>query len=122
MIESVSIYIQMELCNHTLEDYLQKRNQKRSKESRTLTNEEMNSALRIGQEIVEGLKFIHSQDLIHRDLKPSNIMMSEDNQGIKIGDFGLVTQLIQNSQFHTESTLSTRDTSVPGSEHSSLEA
>ena len=46
-------------------------------------------------QLLEGVKFIHSQSLMHRDLKPSNIFFSisptDSERNIKIGDFGLVT-------------------------------
>jgi serine/threonine protein kinase len=38
-------------------------------------------------QMVQGIQYIHSQDIIHRDIKPSNIFFS--NGCIKIGDFGL---------------------------------
>ena len=38
--------------------------------------------------MIEGVLTIHSANIIHRDLKPDNIFMDE-NQTIKIGDFGL---------------------------------
>ena len=39
-------------------------------------------------QIAEGMKFIHSHNVIHRDLKPSNILISDDGL-IKICDFGI---------------------------------
>jgi len=39
-------------------------------------------------QLLKGMKYIHSADLIHRDLKPSNILINSDCQ-IKIADFGL---------------------------------
>jgi serine/threonine protein kinase len=41
-------------------------------------------------QIVEGLQYIHSQNLIHRDVKPENILISGDKPAvIKWTDFGL---------------------------------
>jgi mitogen-activated protein kinase 15 len=39
-------------------------------------------------QILKGMKYIHSADLIHRDLKPSNVLINSDCQ-IKLADFGL---------------------------------
>lgn len=38
-------------------------------------------------QVVRGLKFIHSANILHRDLKPSNLLVNE-NCDLKIGDFG----------------------------------
>lgn len=38
-------------------------------------------------QILRGLKYIHSANVIHRDLKPGNILVNE-NCDLKIGDFG----------------------------------
>lgn len=38
-------------------------------------------------QILRGLKYVHSANVIHRDLKPSNILVNE-NCDLKIGDFG----------------------------------
>jgi len=43
-------------------------------------------------QLLKGLKYMHSADLIHRDLKPSNILINSDCH-IKIGDFGLARSL-----------------------------
>ncbi|GAB6020041.1 Mitogen-activated protein kinase 14B [Chamberlinius hualienensis] len=40
------------------------------------------------ENILRGLKYIHSAGIIHRDLKPSNIAVNEDCE-LKILDFGL---------------------------------
>lgn len=42
----------------------------------------------ITYQIIKGLKYIHSGDLIHRDLKPSNLLIDSECK-IKIADFGL---------------------------------
>ncbi|XP_053159248.1 interferon-induced, double-stranded RNA-activated protein kinase isoform X2 [Hemicordylus capensis] len=76
------LFICMEYCEKgTLKDWIDK---KRAKES--CEDDSSNKF----QQIVEGVEYIHSQDLIHRDLKPENIFISGDDK-IKIGDFGLVT-------------------------------
>lgn len=38
-------------------------------------------------QILRGLKYIHSANVIHRDLKPSNLLVNEDCH-VRIGDFG----------------------------------
>eukprot|EP00771_Trimastix_marina_P003873 gnl/Trimastix_PCT/585.p1 GENE.gnl/Trimastix_PCT/585~~gnl/Trimastix_PCT/585.p1 ORF type:complete len:374 (+),score=127.25 gnl/Trimastix_PCT/585:964-2085(+) len=39
-------------------------------------------------QILRGLKYIHSADVLHRDLKPSNLLLNQ-NCDLKICDFGL---------------------------------
>ncbi|XP_065176370.1 cyclin-dependent kinase-like 5 isoform X2 [Sycon ciliatum] len=39
-------------------------------------------------QVLRGLKFIHSANVIHRDLKPSNLLVNQ-NCELKIGDFGM---------------------------------
>lgn len=40
-------------------------------------------------QLLRGLKYLHSANVVHRDLKPSNILINCDNLMLKIGDFGL---------------------------------
>ncbi|XP_077417587.1 mitogen-activated protein kinase 4 [Vanacampus margaritifer] len=40
-------------------------------------------------QLLRGLKFIHSTNVLHRDLKPANIFINTDQLLLKIGDFGL---------------------------------
>ncbi|XP_049782378.1 serine/threonine-protein kinase PLK1-like [Schistocerca gregaria] len=43
-------------------------------------------------QLVSGVQYIHSQNVIHRDLKPGNMFLSE-SMVVKLGDFGLAMQI-----------------------------
>jgi serine/threonine protein kinase len=43
-------------------------------------------------EVVSGLLYLHSHGIMHRDLTLANIMLTKE-MNIKIGDFGLATQV-----------------------------
>jgi death-associated protein kinase len=46
------------------------------------------------KQILEGVSYLHSKQLIHLDLKPENIMMkTHDNHHVKLIDFGLSRKL-----------------------------
>ncbi|KAL8185749.1 UNVERIFIED_CONTAM: hypothetical protein K2H54_057523 [Gekko kuhli] len=79
------LFIEMEFCEKgTLENWMRlKRGTKRFKDD---------SLMKFHQ-IVEGVAYIHSKELIHRDLKPLNILISKEDK-IKISDFGLVTTCV----------------------------
>lgn len=57
-------------------------------QNHSLTNEEKN---RIAVEIVLGMRYMHSHNLIHRDMKPANILLSK-NKHVRIADFGLTKE------------------------------
>jgi len=79
----VYLYIQMQLCRkESLRDWLR---DNRSEARSTHISD-------IFHQIVDAVDYVHLKGLIHRDLKPSNIFFSQDGQ-IKIGDFGLVTDM-----------------------------
>ncbi|KAM8945506.1 interferon-induced, double-stranded RNA-activated protein kinase-like [Pelodytes ibericus] len=76
------LFIQMEWCERgTLKEWIE-----------NMKKIDKNSSLNIFQQIIEGIVYIHSQKLIHRDIKPENIFFTSEHK-IKIGDFGLVTQM-----------------------------
>uniref|UniRef100_W5LV98 Mitogen-activated protein kinase 7 n=1 Tax=Lepisosteus oculatus TaxID=7918 RepID=W5LV98_LEPOC len=43
-------------------------------------------------QLLRGLKYVHSANVIHRDLKPSNLLVNETCE-LKIGDFGMARGL-----------------------------
>ncbi|KAK9743041.1 hypothetical protein RND81_03G213000 [Saponaria officinalis] len=51
-------------------------------------------------QILRGLKYVHSANVLHRDLKPSNLLMNA-NCDLKIGDFGLA-RTTSETDFMTE--------------------
>ena len=59
------------------------------KQRKTLTEPEVRFYLR---HLAEGLRYVHANRIVHRDLKLGNIFLSE-SMTVKIGDFGLATQL-----------------------------
>ncbi|XP_009282062.1 PREDICTED: interferon-induced, double-stranded RNA-activated protein kinase [Aptenodytes forsteri] len=82
--EICCLFIQMELCEQgTLANWIEK-----NREDRKYHQMAQNKFL----QILKGVKYIHSEELIHRDLKPQNIFISHEDK-IKIGDFGLVTSV-----------------------------
>ena len=77
-----NVYILLELCyNQTLHELIKRR--------KKLTELEAQYYVFY---IVKTLKYLHNLKIIHRDLKLANIFLTENMQ-IKLGDFGLATQL-----------------------------
>ncbi len=60
-------------------------------------------ALRLAEEIAEGLAQAHAQGLVHRDLKASNVMVTPESS-VKILDFGLARPLWGDDQSRSLST------------------
>lgn len=61
--------------------------------------------------ILCGLKYLHSANILHRDLKPANVLINEDCS-VQIADFGLSRSLsgVESQQMHITARLaSTRE-------------
>uniref|UniRef100_A0A6I8NME5 mitogen-activated protein kinase n=1 Tax=Ornithorhynchus anatinus TaxID=9258 RepID=A0A6I8NME5_ORNAN len=54
-------------------------------------------------QLLRGLKYIHSANVLHRDLKPANIFISTEDLVLKIGDFGLA-RIVDQHYSHKEAT------------------
>lgn len=97
------LYIQMQLCmKNSLKDWL-RANDLQMRNGKTFE---------IWNQIIEAVHYVHLKGLIHRDLKPSNIFFSLDGQ-IKIGDFGLVTDMAESPVDPLTSSSSSNSNSLP---------
>mmetsp|Transcript_16958 Transcript_16958/g.30488 ORF Transcript_16958/g.30488 Transcript_16958/m.30488 type:complete len:528 (-) Transcript_16958:274-1857(-) len=52
-------------------------------------------------QLIEGLEYLHSLNIMHRDLKLANLFLSDDKTGLKIGDFGLAVKLMNEQDSHS---------------------
>lgn len=84
----VTLYIQMQLCEYALHDWLRVRD---TSSPQVLYAE----AMHIFHQVVLGVAYIHSLKLVHRDIKPQNIFLRTSvgsRPVVKIGDFGLARE------------------------------
>lgn len=95
----------MQLCDYSLNSWLEKRNNDKDLMESIKTNKHMlqkyiDKGLNIFKQILDGIDHVHSLGIIHRDLKPSNIFICDINKDgindniVKIGGFGLATHKI----------------------------
>ncbi|XP_056432518.1 eukaryotic translation initiation factor 2-alpha kinase 1 [Gadus chalcogrammus] len=86
------LYIQMQLCERSLKDWISERNSRPSEELSSkcpyaLVDGE--HTLCLLRKTLEGVEYIHSKGMMHRDLKPPNIFLHGQDSQVRIGDFGL---------------------------------
>lgn len=81
------LYIQMQLCQQTLRQWLDVRNS----DSIEIN---IDKCIDIFTKVVKGVEYIHSRGIVHHDIKPSNIFISEDLNEVQVGDFGLACNLL----------------------------
>ena len=98
--EKLYLNIQTEFCDYTLTSFLENRND--------LEDFDININNNIIRQILNGVNYIHKNNLIHLDLKPDNIFLVNPfkleydkilidkvfNFIVKIGDFGISTSSI----------------------------
>uniref|UniRef100_A0A3Q2CEV0 Si:dkey-240h12.4 n=1 Tax=Cyprinodon variegatus TaxID=28743 RepID=A0A3Q2CEV0_CYPVA len=63
-------------------------------------------AIEFLKQILEGLKFMHSNNIAHFDLKPENIMLSDKaspHLNVKLIDFGLAHRFCPGEEYRTTS-------------------
>nr|XP_040031739.1 eukaryotic translation initiation factor 2-alpha kinase 1 isoform X1 [Gasterosteus aculeatus aculeatus] len=104
------LYIQMQLCERSLKDWISERNTK-PKEEQTpgcpYGCVDTEHTLRLLRGILEGVKYIHSRGMMHRDLKPRNIFLLGNDCHVRIGDFGLACRdIIMEGHKSTPSSIS----------------
>jgi len=78
----VTLYIAMELCECTLQDWLER--------SGRVVQAADNVALLM--QLVCALEYLHGLGIVHRDVKPSNCFLKSASNGqltLRLGDFGL---------------------------------
>ena len=84
-----TLFIQMELCDRNLREYILSYG----------IDDILDNKINFFKQIIQGVKYLHEQNIIHRDIKPDNIFIS--NGIAKIGDFGLSKMI--NNTFNTDS-------------------
>ncbi|XP_038590872.1 eukaryotic translation initiation factor 2-alpha kinase 1 isoform X2 [Micropterus salmoides] len=111
------LYIQMQLCERSLKDWISDRNTKQ-REEQTLRCPygcvDPERTLGLLRKILEGVAYIHSRGIIHRDLKPRNIFLHGQDCHVRIGDFGLACRDIILDGHNSSTSLSSASSHTTG--------
>ncbi|XP_050762111.1 eukaryotic translation initiation factor 2-alpha kinase 1 [Gymnogyps californianus] len=87
------LHIQMQLCEISLWDWIVDRNKRCNERTQETSSPyhlvDVRWTMKIFQELLEGVCYIHSMGVMHRDIKPRNIFLHGSDHHVKIGDFGL---------------------------------
>lgn len=81
-------YIIMELLGDTIFKYYNKQSSKDGE------------VKWLGLKMLNCIEEIHTVGIIHRDIKPENFLLTNDNKNVKIIDFGLAKQYMDNNGIH----------------------
>lgn len=88
--DSNYVYLILEMChNGELQRYLKSN-------CRVLSEDE---ARHFMKQILEGMLYLHSYNILHRDLTLANLLLTKD-MDVKIADFGLATRLMEPEEKH----------------------
>ncbi|NWX07877.1 E2AK1 kinase, partial [Caloenas nicobarica] len=87
------LHIQMQLCEISLWDWIVDRNKRCNEKTEETSSPyhlvDARWTMKIFEELLEGVCYIHSMGVMHRDIKPRNIFLHGSDHHVKIGDFGL---------------------------------
>ncbi|GMT16229.1 hypothetical protein PFISCL1PPCAC_7526, partial [Pristionchus fissidentatus] len=83
----VFIYIQMQLCNYSLEDWL----------AENMGNRDAETMRGWLKKLLEAVAYIHDQNIFHRDLKPGNILFDGKGEP-KVCDVGIAAAFETNEE------------------------
>jgi len=95
------IYLALELCPKTLSDYVEEEAQRLKKAGsipavapgqRQMAHPPTETTRHMLMDLIDGIAFLHSKQIVHRDIKPVNVLISANNI-IKISDMGLSKKL-----------------------------
>ncbi|CAG0896603.1 unnamed protein product [Cyprideis torosa] len=93
-----TLYIEMELMELTLAEYISTRNEEYFKNASPAQEfKDRGIARRIFRELCWAVESVHERKFIHRDLKPSNVLLCRSQHGshysVRLSDFGFCTKM-----------------------------